>query len=164
MPRDDPWGMSASLTHEQKAIGERRRRSPWLRVRAWLHRRSLKRALAAGAEPGSSPELAHRAEQLTSLRCRRALAAGLHGTLRDALKAPAPFTAAVPLQRREVLNARDDIEELAQDLLAPGDVQARGVVLVQDLLTQGSSPLFTAGPEGQLDRAVRQARAALVLR
>ena len=70
----------------------------------------------------------------------------------------------MPLQRREVLKASDHIEELAQDLLAPGDVQARGVVLVQDLLTQGSSPLFTAGPEGQLDRAVRQARAALVLR
>ena len=156
--------MSTSFTHGQKAIGERSRRSPWLPARVWLHRRSLKRALAAGAEPGSSPELAHRADQLNSLRCRRALAAGLHRTLRDALKAPAPFTAAVPLQRRDVLNARDDIERLAQDLIAPGDVEARGVVLVEDLLTQGSSPLFTAGPEGQLERAVRQARAALVLR
>lgn len=156
--------MSTSFTHGQKAIGERSRRSRWLPARVWLHRRSLKRALAAGADPGSSPELAHRAEQLTSLRCRRALAAGLHRTLRDALKAPASFTAAVPLQRREILKASDDLERLAQDLLAPGDVAARGVVLVQDLLTHGTSPLFTPGPDGQLERAVRQAHAGLLLR
>jgi hypothetical protein len=155
--------MSTSFTHGRKAIGKRSRRSRWLPVRVWLHRRSLKRALAAGADPGSSPELAYRAEQLTSHRCRRALAASLHRTLREALEPPAPFTAAVPLQRREILEARDDIERLAQDLLAPGDMPARGVVLVQDLLTQGSSPLFTPGPEGQLERAVRQARAALLL-
>jgi hypothetical protein len=43
-------------------------------------------------------------------------------------------------------------------------VEARGIVLVQRLLTDGDSPLFRPGAEGELDNAVRHARAALLLR
>lgn len=165
MPEDHALSVSFSSTHGRLGGAVRSQQSPLLALRVWLHRRSLKRALANGAEPDSSPELAHRAEQLTSLGHRRSLAVGLNRTLRDAQGPPPPvFTAAVPLQRHAILSARDEIEQLAHDLLAPGDVQPRGVALVQDLLTDGSSPLFTPSPEGALDQVVGHAHAALLLR
>lgn len=70
----------------------------------------------------------------------------------------------MPLQRRAVLAAREEIERLAKDLVAPGEVRARGVALVEDLLADGVSPFYTAGPDGELDRAVRRADAALLAR
>ena len=70
----------------------------------------------------------------------------------------------MPLQRHEVLAARDEIDGLVKDLLAPGEVRARGVALVENLVTDGASPLYTAGPDGELERAVRGAHAALVTR
>jgi len=105
-----------------------------------------------------------RAEQITSLRSRRKLAANLNRTLRKAELPQASFTAAVPLQRHEILSARSEIERLAKDLVAPGDVEPRGVLLVHRLLTDGSSPFYTPGAEGELGRAVRHAHAALLLR
>jgi hypothetical protein len=155
--------MSFSYTHAPEATGSGGR-SLRLSARVWLHRASLMRALAAGADPSSSPELARRAEQLTSLQARRRLAAGLNRALRAASQPSTPFTAAVPPQRTQVLEARTSIERLAHDLVAPGEVRPRGVVLVHKLLTDGASPLFTPGPDGQLDRAVRHAHTALLLR
>ena len=130
----------------------------------WLHRGALTRAIGAGADPSSSPELARRAEQLTSPACRRKLAEGLRRSLRAAEEPPRPLSTAVPVQRREVLAARRDIERLAEELLTSDEVQPRGIVLVQRLLTQGDSPLFRPSAEGELDDAVRHARAALLLR
>ena len=153
--------MSFSLTHSPTRSSTRSPRSPLLAARVLLQRSSLRRALAAGADPESSAQLARRAEQLTSLRRRRALAAALNRALREAEAPPAPFTAAVPVRRREIRKTRDEIEQLARDLLAPGEVRPRGVVLVQNMLTHGESPLFTASPDGALQRAVRQARSAL---
>ena len=100
----------------------------------WLHRGALTRAIGAGADPSSSPELARRAEQLTAPACRRKLAEGLRRSLRAAEEPPRPLSTAVPF------------------------------VLVQRLLTQGDSPLFRPSAEGELDDAVRHARAALLLR
>ena len=42
-------------------------------------------------------------------------------------------------------------------------VSARGVALIEELLTDGSSPFYMSHPEGALDEALRQARAALLL-
>jgi len=114
--------MSFSLTHSPRrssARSTRSPRSPLLAARVLLQRSSLRRALAAGADPESSAQLARRAEQLTSLRRRRALAAALNRALREAEAPPAPFTAAVPVRRREIRKTRDEIEQLARDLLAP---------------------------------------------
>ena len=135
-----------------------------LTVPIWPHRRALTRALAAGAEPSSSPELARRAEQLTSPASRRKLADGLYGALRAAEAPPRPLSTVIAVQRREIVAAREEIERLAETLLAPGEVRAGGVALVEDLLTDSTSPLFTAGPDGELDRALRRAHAALLAR
>jgi hypothetical protein len=104
-----------------------------------------------------------RAARLNSPRCRRKLAAALNRAVRDAEQPPAPFTAAVPLQRREILAARGEIERLAHDLAGPDQVHARGVVLVKRLLTDGASPLYMPGPDGMLEEAVQQAHTALFL-
>ncbi len=65
-------------------------------ARVWLRRGSLDRSLAAGADPAMSPELAHRARQLTSPRFRAGVAASIRnlldaaeepeGSVRDALR------------------------------------------------------------------------------
>jgi hypothetical protein len=102
--------------------------------------------------------------RLTSRRGRRRLAAGLGRVLRAAEDPPAPLSSAVPVQRREVRAAHDEIEQLVEELLAPGAVQARGVLLINELLTHGDSPLFSPSAEGELDRAVRHAHAALLLK
>lgn len=156
--------MSFSVPEQDSAPGLRPRRSPLLAVRVWLHRRALTRSIAAGAETSSTPELARRAQQLTSNEFRLTLAAGLTRILKDAERPRTALTAAVPLQRREIIASRADIARLVQDLRGPDDVQPRGVALVDELITSGDSPLYAPGPEGALDRALRRAHAALLLR
>ena len=106
----------------------------------------------------------NRESKLTSQRHRRELADGLRRTVKAAESPPRPLSSAVPVQRRAVLAARGQIERLAEDLVETGDVQPRGIVLVETLLTDGTSPLYCPGPEAELDLAVRHARAALLLR
>lgn len=84
-------------------------------------------------------------------------------TVKAAESAPGPLSSAVPVPRRAILAARDELKQLAHDLVAPGDVQPRGVVLVHDLLTDGASPLFSPRSDAELKDAVRHAHAALLL-
>jgi hypothetical protein len=135
----------------------------WLRGRVWLHRCALDRRLAAGEAPSSSPELAYRAEQLRSLRCRRSFAAGIKRILDAAEQPPRPFTAAVPVCRRDILEARADLIELGDLLWFEGNLQVRGLALLEPLLTSGDSPLFHPNPEKSLEHTVRRIRAALLL-
>jgi len=67
------------------------------------------------------------------------------------------------MQRRDILRARDEIEQLAQELIAPGQVDARGVQLAHKLLTDGASPFYIPSPAGELERALRQAQTALLV-
>ena len=70
----------------------------------------------------------------------------------------------VPLQRREILSARAENRAAGHGIsIAPGDVEPRGVLLAEQLLTDGSSPFFTPSPEEGARRAVRHAHAALLL-
>lgn len=159
--------------------------------RVWLSRATLDRMLAEGADPHDSRELARRAAQLTSARHRRSLAAAIERTLEEAEHPRAALSPTVPLQRREVLAARASLERLAKDLagddresasrnrsaLSTQDVASvsledmtaeryapRGVALVQRLLSNGDSPLYTPYPPGELELAVRHANTALLLR
>jgi hypothetical protein len=147
--------------------------------------------LAEGADPHDSRELARRAAQLTSARHRSSLAAAIERTLGEAEHPRAALSPAVPLQRREILAARASFVRLANDLagddrksvsrdrsaLSSQDVASvsledvtaeryvpRGVALVQRLLTDGDSPLYTPYPAGELELAVRHANTALLLR
>ena len=183
--------MSHSLaTHRYT---ETRKRPPlFLRSRVWLRRRTLDDMLAQGADPSDAPQLAQRAAQLTSGRHRRSLAAAIERTLREAERPRrALLSAAVPLQRHAILGARAPLARLAVELrgddpesvsgarpaVSTGDPAtgsiadmtdelraARGVALVQRLLTDGDSPLYAPYPAGELELAVRHANAALLLR
>lgn len=131
--------------------------------RVLLRREKLDRLLAEGADPTDSPELACRAEQLTSTRVRRGFAAGLLRVLDAAEEPPAVFSSSVPLRRGEILANGALIQDLATHLDADDPVTPRGVALVEHLLTWGGSRLYAPHLEGTLEADLRHARAALLL-
>jgi hypothetical protein len=155
--------MSTSVAHPHTA-GREGRKPRFLRGRVWLHRRALDARLAQGDLPSSSPELIHRAEQLRSARCRRSFEAGIRRIVEAAEEPPSSFTAAVPVRRQEILEARADLTDLADLLRSEDNLQVRGLALLEPLLTSGDSPLFNPSPEETLEHTVRRIRAALLLR
>jgi hypothetical protein len=155
--------MSTSVAHPY-TVGRTGRRPRWLRARVWLHRRALDHELAQGVDPSSSPELGYRAEQLLSPRCRRSFASGIKRILEAAEEPASSLTAAVPVCRREILEARGELIELADLLRFEEDLQVRGLALVEPFLTSGDSPLFHSDPEDTLEHTVGRIRAALLLR
>jgi hypothetical protein len=60
-----------------------------------------------------------------------------------------------------VREARPELEDLVDHLLAPVPVSARGMALVRQLLRDGSGPLFRYESQGDLRRQVSCASAAL---
>jgi hypothetical protein len=132
-------------------------------LRVWLRRGSLDRSLAAGKDPGASPELSRRARKLTSRRYRRGLAAAIRNLLDAAEERPRGFTAAVPVQRQEVLRERQMLLQLADDLESQDELKPRGIALVERLVTDGGSPVYVPRPDGALHGALVHAHAALYL-
>lgn len=136
-----------------------------VRGRVFLHRGSLVRRLAAGASPSDSPELARRAQQLCSSRHRRLLATGLEQVIDQAQEGPRPYSAAVALRRRAILRERSPLLGLAFELRdISQEVCAHGVALIEQLLSDGGSPLYTENSDETLGGTIRRARAALLLR
>jgi hypothetical protein len=155
--------ISTSVAHPQTA-GREGGRPPFLRGRVWLYRRALDTKLAKGMLPSSSAQLSYRAEQLRSSRCRGSFAAGIKRIIEAAEEPPSSFTSAVPVRRREILDARAELTDLARLLQSGASLQVRGLALLEPLLTSGDSPLFHPNAEETLDRTVRRIRAALLLR
>ena len=89
------------------------------------------------------------------------LAEGLARAIRDAHATTPGFSAAVRPQRQEVLAARAVLGTLERRLRAPEPVTARGVALLQALLTEGTSPLYRPDEPGALGSQLRAAAAAL---
>ena len=128
---------------------------------AWWRAARLDRELAAGASPDASAALARRAQRITGRRRRMCLAEGLARAIRDAHATTPGFSAAVRPQRQEVLAARAVLGTLERRLRAPEPVTARGVALLQALLTEGTSPLYRPDEPGALGSQLRAAAAAL---
>jgi uncharacterized protein with von Willebrand factor type A (vWA) domain len=137
--------------------------SPIQPLRVWLRRGSLDRSLAAGEDPGASPELSRRARQLASRRCRCGLAASIRNLLDAAEERPRAFTAAVPIQRHAILGERQMMVQLAADLESDDELKPRGIALVERLLIDGGSPVYASSPDGALHGALVHAHAALYL-
>lgn len=97
-------------------------------------------------------------------RKRRFLARGIFALMDEAEHPRRPFSAAVPVQRHAILRSRKQLLQLA-DALADTDepVNDKGIELVEQLLRDGSSPVYSPLGEAALDQAVRHAHAALVL-
>jgi hypothetical protein len=73
------------------------------------------------------------------------------------------YSSAVPLPRRPIIAERDLLVQLAADLRGDEPLTPRGVALVEGLLTDGASPLYTPGSDQALHNALIHARAALYL-
>ncbi|HEY1359497.1 MAG TPA: hypothetical protein VGF21_14435 [Thermoleophilaceae bacterium] len=104
-----------------------------------------------------------RARQLTSTRKRRRLAHNLEYLLEAAEIPQVRRGSAVPVNRDEIRRCRALILGLALELDGDEPVTPRGVLMVRELLRDGSSPVYAGAPEGALELALRHARAALLL-
>jgi hypothetical protein len=143
---------------------ERENRASSLRVhlRATVQRGKLTRALAEGADPKASGELALRAQQLTGERHRSMLARSLRALIAEAHR-PRMIHPRAIIDRRAALDAEAAIMEMIERLGSPSPVQPQGVALLTRILTNadGSSPLYNASEPGTLRRTIRGATAAL---
>jgi hypothetical protein len=117
---------------------------------AWLRRPRRRREADAllRASDGrweDHPAVAWRVAELTSSRERRMVAGTLHSIVGQVRDPRARLSASVLARRR----LRDRVVELKllADRLADLDrpVSGTGIVLVRDLLTEGSSPLYIGG-------------------
>jgi len=135
----------------------------WERVAARLHAHHLDEELAQGTPPEASPELAVRAAMLARPRTRHMLAESLLRLRRRAETAldnrMLPSRPEVHLEHLRPLH--EEIEGLVQRLDAPVPVPARGVALVNLLLSDGAGPVHTPGHEADLRRALVMASSAL---
>jgi hypothetical protein len=122
----------------------------------WALRRAADAVLRTGARVHPySALLTWRAGELTSRRNRKLLARSFQNIVRE-LERPS-LMSPVPLNRKEARERADLLIALA-DLLGDleSSIQAHGVVLVEDFLTDGAnSPLFAGGysPPGGGDNA-----------
>jgi hypothetical protein len=126
----------------------------------WLRKGSLDRRLAGGTNPQASPRLARRARQLTSPRSRAALAEAIRHLVDTAEHPQAVLTSAVPIQREKVLRERGLMLGLAADLESHDEAKPGGIALIERLLTDGGSPVYS---EGDLGHELARVRAALHL-
>jgi len=157
-----PLAHTSRLTHPVRPVRGREERtsaSPLRRrARVLIHRGALDRELARGADPERSEDLALRARQLCSPRRRAAIADSLEEAVDLAERPSERLGSAVPLAARDVRAARAALLALARELRAPGEVRVQGIVLAEQLLTDGESPLYFESADA--DRLWRQARAA----
>jgi hypothetical protein len=126
-----------------------------------VHRDRLDRALLAGADPVTTPELTLRAFQLTRPPSRAALAASLEGAIATAEVRRRRSPAAAPLARQAIAAARPELEALASALREDAVVAPRGVLLARLLLSDGSGPLYADYGPRRLRDATGDTLAAL---
>ena len=127
------------------------------RVRVELAREDVNRRLAEGVDPGVDPLLQSRADRLVSSASRARLAAGLERVVATVDTPAAPLSAAVAMRRRPVRGARHELMRLAGELRHMRDPRPRGVAMAEVLLTDPSSPLYTASSSDEVARAALDA-------
>ena len=131
-----------------------------MRLRVRIRRRVLDREIASGLLADSDAARSLRAEQLTSVRERRGVAACLANILAAADERHADPASPLRLNHAEVLAARREIVVLVEALRSERAVAARGVALAR-LLTCDSSPLSRPQRGSTVRQAVSEAIAAL---
>jgi hypothetical protein len=127
------------------------------RLIARFHPGPLDEALATGISPDASVVIALRARALTNMRSRQTLSRALQRAVGIAAGPARRQPLTVVLNRRGIAAAASDIEELSSRLLDAGPVSARGVALVNILVTCGVGPLHNRRSSEQLISSVRRA-------
>ena len=131
------------------------------RLRGHWRATVLDRALAAGVDPETTPEIAAHAESLCRRRKREALAAAIYLALKDASLGSSPFSVRVPIARDAVRRNRSGALALAAELRQATDVSARGVAALRLLVGDGAGPLYCDDGSDALDAAVLRVRSWL---
>ena len=138
-------------------------RSSLLRLRVLLSSWSLDAELAAGFDPASDPALAMRADQLRSRRHRGRLASWLERLARDAAAGrPDGVASAAPIAREQIVRARDSLTEAARLLRESEPVRPQGVAMIERLLRDAGSALYSETAHGAAEMQVRAALGYLV--
>jgi len=134
-----------------------------LRLKVFLTRVKLDRAIADGSSDEASNSLALRVEQLTGSRTRGRIASELRAVVEyaDRRDSVSPRLTAVMIEPAAVRAGREAILGLAERLQSTTPLSARGVVLARALLTDGRSPLFNALSERTVIEAAFEVQDAL---
>jgi hypothetical protein len=129
------------------------------RIAARLRRGTLDRGLRDGAEPDASPLIAARAAQLSATSTRARIADGLE---RLAQSADNPRSRARILPSRAAMLAnRSELLEIADILRRDRPLYARGVAMLELILTDGAGPAYTDRRGEVLAGQLEIARASL---
>ena len=128
-----------------------------MRLRAAWARDDLDRRLADGVDPRTDPLLQQRAERLVTPAVRASLAAGQERVVATAIEPRAALSSAIPVRSEPVRGARHELMGLAGELRHMPDPRPRGVAMVERLLTEPSSALFTASSSDEVARAAHDA-------
>ena len=131
------------------------------RLCACVRSGSLDYALARGVSPDSSAALSLRAHRLIGPRVREPLARELAALVKEASGPRYLRDPRVPICRGAVINAAEMLGEVADRLVAPAPVDARGVAQLVILLRDGTSPLFNPARAERLEVAFSSALEAL---
>jgi hypothetical protein len=139
--------------------------SLWLRWRVHLKRLSLDSALADGANPAKSDQLALRAEQLASPRERERLAAAIDNLFLLATMGPGPEATVslvrAPFDSYRIAANRSGLTELAAKLRRQRPLNLRGLAMASILIEDGRSELYAHTPTDQLKPAIAATISAL---
>jgi hypothetical protein len=136
---------------------ERTRAGPWLRARVFLSRLRLDRALARGADPSESSELALRAEQLQKPRVRERIAKGFDELTELAFGDPRRHVVGpsmLPFRHQRVRPNLELFGELAAALRSAGPHSVQGLAMASTLLEDGRGPLYASDPAENLGEAL----------
>ena len=143
----------------------KRKPSIWVRLRVLLKRLDLDAALAEGANPTSSGELALRAEQLGDPGQRNRLATGIENLFRMATMGPGPEATVslvrAPFDPARVAANEPELAELAEILRREGPHNVRGLAMASVLIEDSDSPLYDRTAPDQLKPAIAATISAL---
>jgi hypothetical protein len=117
-----------------------------LRGRTWWKRDRLDEALASGANPASTPELALRAQQLQSPAGRSSLANAIVKLLGEA-HAPnlGPYTAAGHERNARIREYADNLRALVARLRDEKPIDVQGAAMTARLVNDPTGPLYREG-------------------
>ena len=130
-----------------------------VRIRTRVARAQLDSELARGADPAGSPELALRAEHLSSPAERARIANALVESLGEARRGE-PMTLRLRPQREVVRDAADAILALVLRLRDDRPVGTAGVAAAARLVDDRRSPMYR-DDAGDLNDAIRSAQVAI---
>lgn len=151
----------ASCPDQEAAVDAERLLAPgaWTRLLARSRRAALDRAIAHGADPTCSALLAVRAAQLTRACTRREVAAGLERVAALA-EGDHPRFRVVP-RRTVARQNRETLIELADMLRGGAPAYARGIALLELVVSDGAGPAYADRDGTILARRLRWARECL---